>query len=213
MYDKDSNIMGKSGVTVEQLDSAMRDIRPDHRLKPALSAIIQAEKTYNISALFMAAHAATESGWGNSMIAKTKNNLFGFNAIDSNPGKASRYASQEESVKYYAAFLSEHYLTEGGKYFNGFTPSGVMTRYASAGDRAANTIANIMNMLADRIGITKEPQPSGFPDKTPKEPEKTEPTTEQKSDANEGEKEDARPDAEGDTTPTAQKKRDSTSKK
>lgn len=178
MFDRNSNIMTKSGVSAEQLDKAMRQIRPDHGLKPALNAIVAAEKKYGINALFIAAHAATETGWGNSVFARTRNNLFGFNAIDSNPGQANKYPSQQASVEHYAAFVSEHYLTKGGKYYNGTTPSGVMTRYASAGDRAADTIANIMNMLSDRIGVPKTPQPDGFPEKKEKPRPKPEPKPE-----------------------------------
>ena len=179
MYDRNSNILVKTGVTAEELDSAVSNIRPDHGLKPALKAIVAAEKQYGISAIFITAHAATETGWGRSMIARTKNNLFGFNAIDSNPGQANSYPTQEASVKHYAEFLSTHYLSKDGKYYNGATPSGVMTRYASAGDRAADTIANIMSMLASRIGLEGEKIPDGFGDKTEEPAPEPEPETDQ----------------------------------
>lgn len=168
MYDINSNILQKSGITVEQLDAAMRDIRPDYGLRPALEAIVQAEHKHGINAIFVAAHASTETGWGKSQICVLKNNLFGFNAIDSNPGRADSYTSQAESVRLYADFLAENYLNPQGRYFNGPTPSGIMKRYASAGDKAAATIVNIMNMIAERAKISGEPAPNGFP--TNKEP-------------------------------------------
>lgn len=168
MYDLNSNILEKTGVTVEQLSDAINSIRPDNRLVEAVPAMVAMEKKYTISALFIAAHAALESGWGLSMFAQTRNNLFGFNAVDSAPGKASRYPSKSASVEFYAQFLNEHYLHEGGQYYNGATPHGIMVRYASAGDRAANTIAEIMNMLANKIGLVGKPLPDGFPSKPQK---------------------------------------------
>lgn len=168
MYTIKSDITEKSNVTAGDLDAAMKKIRGDHLLEPALGAIIAAEKKYGINALFMAAHAATESGWGHSFIARTKKNLFGFNAIDSNPGQASRYKSVVDSVNYYAQFLATHYIDPKGKYFNGATPSGVMTHYASAGDKAAATIVSIMNSLSKHLGVEPEPVPDGFPVKDKK---------------------------------------------
>ena len=210
MFDRHSNILFKSKVTAEQLDAAMRDIRPDHKLKGSLQAMVIAEQEYGISSIFIAAHAATETGWGNSLIARTKNNLFGFNAVDSNPGNANKYPSQSASVQAYAKFLNDNYLHEGGKYYNGATPSGVMTRYASAGDRAADTIANIMNMLATRIGYNPDPTPDGFPERTPKEPkEKPEepPKVEEKKEV---ETDEQRPDADTEQQQPVEKKRQKT---
>lgn len=163
MFDLNSNILFKSNLTATQLDEAVKLIRPDHLLTNMMQAAVDAEKKYGLSALFIVAHAITETGYGHSMFARTRNNLFGFNAIDSNPGQASSYPSQASSVEYYAKFLNDNYLHDGGQYFNGATPHGVMVRYASAGDRAANTIAQVMNMIAKNAGYTGAPLPDGFP--------------------------------------------------
>lgn len=195
MYTLNSNILFKSGLSAAQLNSAMKKIRADHKLTPALQAIVDAEKQYGISALFIAAHAALETGWGHSMFAQTRNNLFGFNAVDSNPGKATRYSSQSASVAAYAAFLNEHYLYQGGKYFNGATPHGIMVRYASAGDKAANTIAEIMNMLSDKLGVPKVAPPSGFPENKPKPQPKKDKEVENEQEQAEQIAEQPRPDA------------------
>ena len=167
MYTLESNILKTTGINAKQLQNAMRQIRPDNRLNVLAVHAVHAEKKYGISALWIVAHAATETGWGKSLIAQTRNNFFGFNAIDSNPRNATKYKTAQGSVEHYADFLKTHYLTKGGKYFNGPTPHGVMVRYASAGDRAAKTIVQIMNMLAERIGPK---QPDGFPQKEEKKP-------------------------------------------
>ena len=53
-----------------------------------------AEKQYKINGVFLAAVAVHESGWGTSTIAKNKNNLFGYGAVDSNPyGGAYSFSS------------------------------------------------------------------------------------------------------------------------
>lgn len=163
MFDLNSNVLFKSGLTAAQLDEAVSKIRTDHLLQGMFQAAVDAEKKYGLSSIFIVAHAITETGYGLSNFARLRNNLFGFNAIDSDPGQASRYPSQASSVEYYAAFLNDHYLREGQQYYNGATPHGIMVRYASAGDRAANTIAQVMNMIAKNAGYVGTPVPNGFP--------------------------------------------------
>lgn len=171
MFDLNSNVLFKSGLTAAQLDEAVSKIRPDQLLQGMFQAAVDAEKKYNLSSIFIVAHAITETGYGHSMFAQTRNNLFGFNAIDSDPGQASRYPSKSSSVEYYAAFLNEHYLHEGGQYYNGATPHGIMVRYASAGDQAAKTIAQVMSMIAKNAGYVGAPVPDGFPTETVATPE------------------------------------------
>lgn len=178
MYNLESNILKDSNLTAEQLIKAVDVLVPDNHLKVMIPAAVHAEKKHGVSALWIVAHAATETGWGKSIIARTRNNFFGFNAIDSNPANATKYKTAGDSVEYYASFVKEHYLTKGGKYYNGPTPHGVMIRYASAGDRAARTIVEIMNLIAEKIGPQ---QPDGFPRKTTeKKPAKVEKPAEKK---------------------------------
>lgn len=178
MYDLESNILKNSNLSANQLKKAVNETVPNNHLAAMIPAAVHAEKKYGINALWTVAHAATETGWGKSIIARTRNNFFGFNAVDSNPNNATKYKTAAGSVEHYASFLKEHYLTKGGEYYNGSTPHGVMTRYASAGDRAAKTIVQIMNMIAEKIGPR---QPDGFPQKeTEKKPAKVEKPAENK---------------------------------
>lgn len=212
MFDLNSNVLVKSGVSATELNEALKQIRPDHLLEPSLEAIVQAEKKYGLSALFILAHASLETGYGHSSFAKLRNNLFGFNAIDSAPGQASRYPSQAASVEYYAAFLNEHYLRPGGVYYNGATPSGIMKRYATAGDTAANVIAEIMNMLANNLGLKGEPVPDGFPAKQ-NENEQKQPEIEQQEPATTEPTVSAEPEPEPEPKPEPQSKPGKTSPK
>ena len=46
------------------------------------------EEKWGVNALFGVAVAAHESSWGNSHLARTRNNLFGIAAYDGNEGAA-----------------------------------------------------------------------------------------------------------------------------
>lgn len=156
MFDINSSITQKTGLSADQLKNAAKAMRPDNGFTD-FQAFVNAENEFGISSLFMLAHAAVESAWGTSYYSKTRNNLFGFNAYDSNPDQASSYASQTASIRFYANFLKEYYLTPGAVYFNGTTPHGVFVRYSSSHDSEAQTVVSIMNALQSHI--TGEPTP------------------------------------------------------
>ena len=151
MYDIYSDITTKTNYSAEQLRAAAAKIRPDNGFADAFDAIAAAEKKYGINSLFMLAHAAVESAWGTSYFASARNNLFGFNAYDSNPDMASMYNSKSASVEFYAKFLAENYLKQGAPYYNGVTPHGVFVKYSSSHDSEAFTVVKIMNNLEAHI--------------------------------------------------------------
>lgn len=105
------------------------------------------QDTYGVNALLMTGIAANESAWGISNIAKTKNNLFGLNAIDVAPGEsASVYASVNECIRQFAeSYMSKKYLRPSYTYYHGGylgnKASGINVSYASDpywGEKAAN---------------------------------------------------------------------------
>lgn len=105
------------------------------------------QDTYGVNALLMTGIAANESAWGISNIAKTKNNLFGLNAIDVAPGEsASVYASVDECIRQFAeSYMSKKYLRPSYTYYHGGylgnKASGINVSYASDpywGEKAAN---------------------------------------------------------------------------
>lgn len=151
MFDINSNVLEKSGLTAEQLNAAAKAMRADNGFTD-MQAFINSENEFGINALFMLAHAAVESAWGTSKYAKTRNNLFGFNAYDSNPDDAASYASQAASIRFYANFLKTNYLMQGERYYNGATPHGIFVRYSSSHDSEAQTVVSIMNSLQNKIG-------------------------------------------------------------
>ncbi|HAS74753.1 MAG TPA: endo-beta-N-acetylglucosaminidase [Clostridiales bacterium UBA8960] len=113
-------------------------------------SFVEAEKKYGVNALFLTSLAIHESAYGSSKIAKDKNNLFGFAAYDGSPYSSARtFATREQGIDHVASYLSENYLTEGGKYYGGATVEGVGKRYATD-PNWANAIRQIMDKLMQK---------------------------------------------------------------
>ncbi|MDQ0359781.1 dockerin type I domain-containing protein [Breznakia pachnodae] len=112
------------------------------------SSFIQYQNSYGVNASLTFGIAANESAWGQSSIAKNKNNLFGHAAYDSDPsGSANGYSSAAYSIYYHTkVFISEGYLDTkdySGRYYGshlGDKASGINVKYASDpywGEKAA----------------------------------------------------------------------------
>ena len=87
----------------------------------------------NVKWTHVVAHAALESAWGTSYIARKKNNLFGFMAYDSSPfASAKKFKSFEDCIKFWIPWWRKYYLLSTGKFYNGDTEYGVNKRYASS---------------------------------------------------------------------------------
>ena len=88
-------------------------------LRSLAPEFISAEEKYSVNAVFLAAVAALESGWGKFCFRP--NNIFGWS------GK--NFDSKEECIDFVASKIAEHYLSEDGKYYNGKTVAGVNICY------------------------------------------------------------------------------------
>ena len=106
---------------------------------------IQYQNQYGANALAVFGVSANESDFGTSNIAKTKNNLFGHNAVDSDPDMANGYSSPQNSIKDHAKYYvnlwysTPKYSTYHGS-FLGDKASGMLS-YASDpywGEKAAH---------------------------------------------------------------------------
>jgi beta-N-acetylglucosaminidase len=122
----------------------------DTNLKGLGEALEQAEKEHSINGLYLMGLACLESSYGNSRYAKEKNNLVGWNAVDSNPNKATFFTSKDECILYVAYKLKTNYLTEGACYFNGYSAKAIDVKYCSD-KQHANKIINIVNKLIDKL--------------------------------------------------------------
>lgn len=161
----------KTNITASQLNAYVKKMTAgDSKMLDLGEAFISNQNTYGANALLMFAVAANESYWGTSSIALEKNNIFGHNATDYNPGEnANKYASPKDSVEHHAKnFISDGYLDPkdySGRYRGGHLgdkASGMNVKYASDsywGEKAA-AIANLVDQAngnkdygAYKIGI------------------------------------------------------------
>lgn len=116
------------------------------KLKNTGDYFIENQNNYGINAIIMLAIGINESGYGNSNIAQTKNNLFGLNAIDKTPGESANYfASVADCISEFAyVWLDYGYVQPGDYRFRGANLGnkgvGLNIKYASDpywGEKAA----------------------------------------------------------------------------
>ncbi|OEH92169.1 S-layer homology domain-containing protein [Bacillus solimangrovi] len=125
----------KTSYDAEDLDRYIEAMQPDSPLIGLGKAFKQAEEEYRVNALYLLAHAIHESAWGFSEIAKEKNNLYGINAIDSNPlQNAAQFDNFQDGILYAGMYISDRYLTPGAIYRGGLLGNksiGMNVMYAS----------------------------------------------------------------------------------
>lgn len=144
-----------SEETLNNLINEKASAYPESKMMNTGNTFLNAQNKSGVNALLMAGIAANESGWGSSSIAKQKNNLFGLNATDANPGEdASIFTSITACINDFAdGWLSKGYLYPGDwRYFGGFLgnkASGLGVKYASDpywGERNANLVYSLDKM-------------------------------------------------------------------
>jgi len=112
------------------------------------TSFVDAEKKYNVNAWFLAGLAIHESGYGSSKIATEKNNVFGFQAYDASPYASARsFDTKAEGIDTVAKYISENYLTAGGKYYNGVSIDGIGKRYATDPNWSTAVKKHMANLL------------------------------------------------------------------
>lgn len=128
-----------SGFSAEQLSAG---------LKGGLSAFAEdfaaAEREYGVNAVFLAALAAHESGWGKHCFKP--NNIFGWS------GKS--FDSKSECIDFVASRLAEKYLSEEGRCFHGKSLYGVNVSY-NGNESWVNAVAGIMAKISEKASAVE----------------------------------------------------------
>ena len=133
-----------SGASATDIDSRLAGTG----LEGLGTSFVEAEKKYNVNAWFLAGLAIHESGYGSSKIATEKNNVFGFQAYDASPYASARtFNTKAEGVDTVAKYISENYLTSGGKYYNGVSIDGIGKRYATDPNWSTAIKKHMANLL------------------------------------------------------------------
>jgi len=138
-----------SGFSAARLDRAFAGTG----LNGIGGALVAAEAETGINALLLAGVVAHETGWGQSRLAREKNNLAGLGAYDGQECSAGiRFDSRAASVMFLAELLAVKYAP-GGKHFGGSHDlAGIGVRYAS--DPAwAEKVAGCMRAIIQRTEV------------------------------------------------------------
>lgn len=113
----------------------------------------EAEKRYQVNALYLMAHSALESAWGRSQIAKDKNNFFGIAAYDTTPyDSAKSFDNVDKGILGAAKWIRDNYIDEGRTHL-GDKSSGMNVLYASDpywGEKIASIMMTINSKLGEK---------------------------------------------------------------
>ncbi|MDQ0191000.1 peptidoglycan-binding protein [Alicyclobacillus cycloheptanicus] len=140
----DLRFAAPASVTAAQIDGFYAE--NNSPLQGLGQAIIEAQNTYGVNATYLLAHAIEETGWGKSLIAEQKNNLFGYGAFDSNPGPdAGMFPSNEYAIIFQAWEVRNNYLNPGSSnFYQTPTLDGMNEHYATS-HTWSTSIATLMN--------------------------------------------------------------------
>ena len=94
-------LRSRSAISAGAYDRFLSDtgVSPSSKLYGKAQAFIDGQEKYGVNALMVFAMACLESAYGTSYFAQTRNNFFGWGAIDSNPGQAASFASAESGIQ------------------------------------------------------------------------------------------------------------------
>ncbi|KHE71910.1 S-layer homology domain-containing protein [Halobacillus sp. BBL2006] len=158
-------LYSKTQYTAEQLNQFIAAKRPGSPLIGLGEAFKKAEELHGTNAMYLLSHAIIESRWGESDIARDKNNLFGINAVDANPYEnATTYDSYEDGILEAAEqFIVPGYFKDENWRFNGAhlgnKSTGMNVRYASDpywGQKISSIMYQMDQYLSSTLDVPAE---------------------------------------------------------
>ncbi|GEM_PF-6822411 len=143
----DISVLSRSGFSAAQIDTSWRRLGANDLVGTG-RYFVEAEEETGVNALVLAGIAACESGFGRSIIAREKNNLFGYGASDGSAFESAvSFDSHREGTITVASHLQRNYLSRSGRYYQGDNLHGINRYYAT--DRTwADKIARMMKLIA-----------------------------------------------------------------
>ena len=152
-----SNVTIKSNITSAQLVKVLNAHGGNAKnFIPYATGLVTAENKYSVNVFFLLGVEALESGWVTSSIAKSCNNLGGVCQSSNHPSNGcgsnsncsfAYFSSVNEFVDYHASMLHTNYLTPGGSYYHGTSPSAVVTNYCPGCSEWPSAVISIANGL------------------------------------------------------------------
>ena len=113
LFDVNDISVKAEGIEADDLDKATISLKKDNNLIGTGQYFIDAQEKYDINAIVLLAMACLESGFGNSKLAREKNNLFGIKANDEYKGTekyGNYFATKEDCVDRAGEKLRKQYL-------------------------------------------------------------------------------------------------------
>ncbi len=146
------------GLTGPQVDSAMHLIRPTNNgLYGYGQVFVDTARQLGLNPLYIAAHAAWQSGWGTSAVWLYKNNPFSYGPSGGCPYScAVTYPSKTQGILSGMAYIKRDYLVSAGPYYTQYGPTlrGMNVHFATDSNWKYG-IANLMTSLAAKLNLTK----------------------------------------------------------
>ena len=128
-------LRSKTNITAVQLNSYLASKKDIGLMLDNAQLFVNAQNTYGVNALLLYSIAIQESNYGTSDIAIRTNNLFGINAIDSDPSQATTFSSVEACINDMAGWFLRRYMDiNDWRFFGshlGTKESGFNVKYAS----------------------------------------------------------------------------------
>ena len=127
---------------------------------PYASGLITTEQKYHVNVFFLIGIEALESGWVTSNISRNCNNLGGVCQSSAHPSNGcgsnsncsfAYFSSVNEFIDYHGSMLHRNYLTPGGSYYHGATPSGVVVSYCPGCSSWPSSVTSIANSLFNHV--------------------------------------------------------------
>ena len=127
---------------------------------PYASGLITTEQKYHVNVFFLIGIEALESGWVTSNISRNCNNLGGVCQSSAHPSNGcgsnsncsfAYFSSVNEFIDYHGSMLHRNYLTPGGSYYHGPTPSGVVVSYCPGCTSWPGSVTSIANSLFKHV--------------------------------------------------------------
>lgn len=144
------DLRSASSVTASKIDHFIQSRNNNSPLIGTGKYFIDAQRKYGVNALYLAAHAILESGYGTSDIAVNKNNLFGYTAYDTDPySSATTFASLADCIDHQASFVSSQYLHPDGDWYEGFPSLEGMNIHYATDPYWCEKVASIMQEIND----------------------------------------------------------------
>lgn len=144
-------VQSRSGLMPDDFEYVWQ-IYGAHDLYGTGAALIKAEERYQINALVLAAIIVHESSWGQSAIARYRNNLAGLGAYDGSAGySAMSFDTKEDCIYYLAALLSRDYVNPAGRHYHGPHLAGIGRAYASDPQWAYKVAGNMRLIVESAV--------------------------------------------------------------